>query len=524
MASFSLAGWDPSSPTGWAAAMDLVSYLLLAPSSTSPLAGDHAVLLDGSSGSFLLAFGPTEDRRDADVLLSWAWSINVLHVLLVDLDQDQVQLLRWDSPGMSRRFRLPRSIVHVCALLEEIERSPAPKVPDVFLSLWKVYRSLLAALISFAEQEEPPDIRPAVDQGTAIDAVRLLHVLLLVGEQLRAESTPPNWRRWRVVEDALAYLSPDARSVCEPGNRPLQLPFGRFLESLIVPDAATGCLFSPGLFLRHAASGFYQLLQVHLEQAVHDLERRSRFGKSPAGSTRHSGVAPDTRITAGAIGRCLVQQAFDLYGDLGSRQELRLFDPACGSGTFLVEALRELDRREFRGRVLLTGIDILPLPHAVAQFCLWYATRERGKRGLETVCTVHLNDSLSVPWEQTDFVLMNPPFRRPSSLEQVDAKTNQPIRSSGSRLNDLSTSFVEKGLGALRPGGVLATMVPPTLLSNESTLWLREMVTKESALRLVGQFAGHSLVSVPQGVETGRMNQSCEQYPTPAISPVSSGP
>jgi hypothetical protein len=32
------------------------------------------------------------------------------------------------------------------------------------------------------------------------------------------------------------------------------------------------------------------------------------------------------------------------------------------------------------------------------------------------------------------------------------------------------------------------------------------------------------LVSVPQGVETGRMNQSCEQYPTPAISPVSSGP
>ena len=34
----------------------------------------------------------------------------------------------------------------------------------------------------------------------------------------------------------------------------------------------------------------------------------------------------------------------------------------------------------------------------------------------------------------------------------------------------------------------------------------------------------HQLVSVPQGVETGRMNQSCEQYPTPAISPVSSGP
>jgi len=78
MASFSLAGWDPSSPTGWAAAMGLVSYALLAPSSTSPLPGDHAVLLDGSSGSFLLTFGPTEDRRDTDVLLSWAWSINVL--------------------------------------------------------------------------------------------------------------------------------------------------------------------------------------------------------------------------------------------------------------------------------------------------------------------------------------------------------------------------------------------------------------------------------------------------------------
>src|SRR5262249_20964723 len=66
------AGWDPTSPAAWSQALGLTSYPLFEPGSLSGLPGGYAVLLDGASGSFLLAIGPVADRAGVDTLLSWA--------------------------------------------------------------------------------------------------------------------------------------------------------------------------------------------------------------------------------------------------------------------------------------------------------------------------------------------------------------------------------------------------------------------------------------------------------------------
>jgi hypothetical protein len=413
------------------------------------------------------------DRAGVDTLLSWAWSINVLHVLLVDPDRDQIQLLRWDSPGMSRRFRVPRTIVQLRALYEEVEQSPGPKVPDVFAILWKLHKALSAELASFDQgPHKTPFQGPAPNQQAVNDASTLLiSALLLVAEKLRADSAAaPDWRKWRIMGEALAHLPADARTVCDPGEKLQQFPLGGLLASLLEPDPGTGCLCFPALFLRHAAPAFYQLLQLHLEQASYDAVRRSGIGKRHSDAPEHSGVIHDTRVTAGPIARCLVQQALDFCSDLYGRQELRLLDPVCGNGTLLVEALRELDRREFRGRVLLTGIDILPFSQAIARFCLWHASRERTKRGLDTQVAVRLHDSLRVPWDQPDIVLMNPPFGKLDLREEGGARPDSLTWDPRFRRADTAALFVQRGLEALAPGGVLATMIPAGLLTNESSL------------------------------------------------------
>ena len=80
-------------------------------------AGNHAVLLDGQATSFALSI--CDDARELeDRPISWSWSSDVNHALVVDLERGEFFIRRWDLP-LIRRFRLPsqtnqaREIVHV---------------------------------------------------------------------------------------------------------------------------------------------------------------------------------------------------------------------------------------------------------------------------------------------------------------------------------------------------------------------------------------------------------------------------
>jgi adenine-specific DNA-methyltransferase len=91
---------------------------------------------------------------------------------------------------------------------------------------------------------------------------------------------------------------------------------------------------------------------------------------------------------------------------------LKVFDPACGSGVFLKEILRQLSLKNYQGRVRLEGWDISPAAIDMARFILLYE-KDKLNSQFPVDVEVHHRDSLDETYEWSDdinIILMNPPF------------------------------------------------------------------------------------------------------------------
>ncbi len=120
-------------------------------------------------------------------------------------------------------------------------------------------------------------------------------------------------------------------------------------------------------------------------------------------------VSPhDVRFTPPNLARALVQKALEAMDSQGG--SLTVLDPACGSGVFLVEAIRELSIEGERSqKVKAIGYDISDISAYTTQFCLEYATHNAiASRDVQT--EVIRCDSLDRPWVNANVILMNPPF------------------------------------------------------------------------------------------------------------------
>ena len=142
-----------------------------------------------------------------------------------------------------------------------------------------------------------------------------------------------------------------------------------------------------------------------------------------------------------------------------------IFDPACGTGGFLVGALHQMIRNTHltyeeavdKVRHNLYGIESEP---ATAALCVTnMILRGDGKSG---VIKDNCFTNKSYPEKEVDFVLMNPPFPH--------KKTDTP-----------ATDFIDRGLSVLRKRGVLAAVVPYSLLVRLKD-WHKKIITNNSIL------------------------------------------
>lgn len=152
---------------------------------------------------------------------------------------------------------------------------------------------------------------------------------------------------------------------------------------------------------------------------------------------------------------------------VGIRHTDIVFDPACGSGGFLIGALNRMSREaglayeEAVKRVNshLFGMESEP---ATAALCITnMILRGDGKTGIKQ------HDCFtdrSYPGQEVDFVLMNPPFPH--------KKTDTP-----------TTDFIDRGLESLKSRGLLASIVPYSLLVRTGE-WHKQIL-KRNRLRMV---------------------------------------
>ena len=137
-------------------------------------------------------------------------------------------------------------------------------------------------------------------------------------------------------------------------------------------EPRSGCVLYSNLLFRHASSQLYQEAHLQIEREPQGYLPGFAPEDAPTGE-----VPKDVRYTPVNLARGMVQMAIKALGDLDARQApLQILDPACGSGVFLQESLRELLRRKHQGVTRLKGYDISDMATYISKFCLEHAKIE----------------------------------------------------------------------------------------------------------------------------------------------------
>lgn len=233
------------------------------------------------------------------------------------------------------------------------------------------------------------------------------------------------------------------------------------------------------------------------------------------------------------------REALILFWDawLGELERVRILDPACGSGAFLLEAFDQLhavyqeaaDRLyELRGvRTLfdpdttilkqnLYGVDVNEEAVQICRLSIWIKTAQRGKKLTDLDRTIRVGNSLvedpevdprnALDWQSAfpeafadggfDVVVGNPPYVRQELLGSLKPYLERRFRAYHG-VADLYVYFFERGLDLLKPGGRLSFVVTNKWLKAGYAEPLRRLLAKEAWLETLVDL-GHAKAIFPE--------------------------
>lgn len=222
---------------------------------------------------------------------------------------------------------------------------------------------------------------------------------------------------------------------------------------------------------------------------------------------------------------------------------LRIIDPACGSGVFLIMAfdflkaelakvnakLAELEGKGMAGSLLdpdseiltnnLFGVDVNSESVEIAKLSLWIKTARRGKVLDSLDANIRVGDSLiedssfayrshGFEWKSAfpeifasggfDVVLGNPPYVRQELLKDLKPYLERRFEVYNG-VADLYAYFFERGITLLKSGGRLGYISSGTFFKTGSGAPLRDFLRKKATIETVIDFGDHQIF---EGVTT----------------------
>ena len=421
------------------------------------------VLLNGTQGNFCLDIGgnvQTSPDSNRDI----AWSSNVGHY--VSIVDDKIEVQRWDQRFSSlERYSLRSVYSNLEKFHQYLEQNSPKQELSVIAHSIKSFRRIRAVL------------GESVTGGDALKA--FLYFLSCAAENKSRGQLDLD--QWNLSPDVLEIVS----SIREGDWDALLREYleGRPIDRL-TPDVS--------LILRHASGQLFQ--EAHYEAMFVNPGQLmfTGFLPNPVDIKGLSDKSVGLHFTPPALARTLVEESLRVI-DLSSGT-LTVFDPACGSGEFLRETLRQLKLQQFTGNVTLRGWDISETACAMARYELGWELR-----GIQFPVEIQIEcrDSLSLDeaWPSTnDIIIMNPPF---VSWQRMDTKLKDQVRQilsnhAGAR-PDLSHVFLLLAANAITQNGVIGTIIPASILDGISSEKIRKYLGEQLNTVLVARLGSHQL-------------------------------
>lgn len=469
---------------------------------------------------------------------------------------------------------------------ELLDRSAAAD-RDVTDMLYLDYRDLRSDLLRFVENHAP-----TIDRLKQIELVqRLLDRLLFIAfaedsfllpKNSLSEAITTTYKfdpqpKWNQVKRLFEWVDKGSPEITAYNGGLFRAEPA--LDAIAFPDhLVERFMLLSGYDFRSEVS--VTILGHIFEQSITDIEelRAETRGEAPdkAGKRKREGVVytPDfvTRfIVEHTIGKHLEEIAAALLPEYGTLQadksvkwrskaaepaywnaylqrlaKLRIVDPACGSGAFLVAAFDHLhaEQQRVRGRLLelgatllegapaaadiaiitdnLFGVDVNAESVELTKLALWLKTAKKN-RPLESLddnikhgnslIAKEISDMPGEPFdwrkkfstilhggedEGFDIVLGNPPYVRMEYLKAVKPYLEKRYRVASDRA-DLYAYFFELGVDILRRGGRMGYISSSTFFRTGSGKPLRALLSEETAVEAVVDFGDLQLF---EGVTT----------------------
>jgi hypothetical protein len=417
----------------------------------------HLALLDGVRASFLLS---TEGGEDIAAAPDWAWSSNVRHHVLLEPKKVIVS----STSGRKDTFDRPSVESKLPEFLRYLELdSDSQKVTsavDYLVSLFRRHRTTLRE----RNRRGAPDLESflyllAITQEQ--DAIGAHHEGEVVIKKYHLNSFDPT----QLNEDYVRRFAEDTQ-LSAPSMRRLLTP----------------------LTVRHAGGVLFQ--EAHAE-ILSDPIQMTLFGLADAAHQKLDLAPLGAFYTPPGLARTLTEIAIEPHL---RRDVIKIHDPACGSGIFLCEAIRVLQRKNYSGKILLSGCDISPPAVQMARFALACALLDWPSHQVDwAIDQKDFFDAL-ITNQKSDIILMNPPFLSWQGLTSEQKEfVRDVLEDKFAGRPDLSTAFIQESLIHLSPEGTLATLLPRGVLDSKMGHKWRQGILAKNDVRLIGTFGDHGL-------------------------------
>ncbi|MDR3140868.1 MAG: SAM-dependent methyltransferase [Tannerellaceae bacterium] len=406
------------------------------------------IMLNGGNKDFCLQ--TISSVNDNTSYFADSWSTNTKN--FVALDQNNVRVYNWYD--------------------NKTEKYPLKQVEE---NATKFY-----AYLSSRSYKTPSDAVPFI-----IDIFRELRNL--TGEKDPEEALNLLFRLLISIDDD--YINIDSEkweidnSVVAPSNFDYYVGRIRQAVNSIHPNL--------DLILRHVSGTLFQ--EAHKE-ILYFNRQSDLFGGFSNKLTTKNDTYSSVHYTPPYLARSIVENCLKQV-DLQNKNNLKIFDPACGSSEFLIETLKQLKHLKYQGNVKIIGWDASKSAVCTSQFLLKYEQQTQWDNDTLTYEIRQVTDSLAERWDNDyDLIVMNPPFVSWELLKSKDKKEAilNTLGSSYERKRpNIVGAFFYKAAKSLNENGVIGCVLPYSLLTSGIYTKMRHEIKEELSINLVAKLGNY---------------------------------